>query len=59
VAQRRLERFDRRLGIYIDGDSEAGAALIERWEEAAQRIIQSIQPVRRGPINPPGVFPGP
>ena len=60
VAQRRLQRFDARVSVYIDADSEAGAALIERWEEAARRIIQSIQPVRRaGPINPPGVFPGP
>jgi len=60
VAQRRLQRFDARVSVYIDANSEAGAALVERWEEVARRIIQSIQPVRRGgPANPTGVFPVP
>jgi hypothetical protein len=60
VAQRRLERFDSQVSVYIDNDEESGAALIERWVEAARDIIQGIQPIRRtGPGTPGGVFPGP
>lgn len=59
VAQRRLQRFGERLSVYLDGDSEQGAALIARWDVAARRIGQSVQVIRKGDAAPGGLFPGP
>ena len=59
VSERRLKRFQNRLSVQIDNDTEERAALIERWNEAARRIVQSIMRFRKGDQAPSGVFPGP
>jgi hypothetical protein len=58
VAQRRLQRFDERLSVYLDVNTEKGAALIARWEVAARRLGQSVQVIRKGDAAPGGLFPG-
>ena len=59
IGKRRLERFQNRAPKVIDVETESGAALVERWNDAAGHIIQSIRRIRKGDSTPDGSFPGP
>jgi len=59
IGKRRLEHFQRRLPKVIDVETEAGAALVGRWSDAAGDIVQSVRRIRKGDTSPNGYFPGP
>lgn len=47
IGKRRLEHFQRRLPKVIDTDTESGAALVARWDDAAGDIVQSVRRIRK------------